>query len=229
MYHSVSECTDDPYRITVSPDRLDRQLGWLRAHGLTGVSVAGLLAAHHEGRAAGLVGLTFDDGYADFLDAAVPLLRRYGFTATVFVLPGRLGGQNDWDPLGPRKPLLTRDGIRAVAAAGMEIGSHGLFHTSLALTDDEQLRRETADSRKLIETITGAAPDGFCYPYGLVDARAVEAVRAAGYGYACAIAPGRLAGPHALPRMYIGEQDTAPRLRAKLVLQRWRTARMAAR
>ncbi|MEU6320384.1 polysaccharide deacetylase family protein [Streptomyces sp. NPDC047009] len=229
MYHSVSACTDDPYRITVSPHRLDRQLGWLRARGLTGVSVGRLLAAQCEGRATGLVGLTFDDGYADFLDSAMPLLRRYGFTATVFVLPGRLGGQNDWDPLGPRKPLLTQDGIRAVADEGMEIGSHGLFHTNLVTADDEQLRRETADSRKLIETITGAAPDGFCYPYGHVDARAVEAVRAAGYGYACAIAPGRLAGPHALPRTYIGAQDTALRLRAKLVLQRWRSTKVAAR
>jgi peptidoglycan/xylan/chitin deacetylase (PgdA/CDA1 family) len=229
MYHSVSQCTDDPYRITVSPHRLDRQLGWLHAHGLTGVSVARLRAAQHEGRATGLVGLTFDDGYADFLDTAMPLLRRYRFTATVFVLPGRLGGQNAWDPLGPRKPLLTQDGIRAVAEEGMEIGSHGLFHTSLVQTDDEQLRRETADSRRLIEMITGAAPDGFCYPYGHVDARAVEAVRAAGYGYACAIAPGRLDGPHALPRTYIGPQDTALRLRAKLVLHRWRSTKVAAR
>jgi peptidoglycan/xylan/chitin deacetylase (PgdA/CDA1 family) len=229
MYHSVGDCTDDPYRITVSPDRLDRQLAWLRARGLTGVSVARLLAARRQGRAAGLVGLTFDDGYADFLDAAVPLLRRYAFTATVFVLPGRLGGQNDWDPLGPRKPLLTRDGLRAAAEAGMEIGSHGLLHTSLAVADDEELRRETADSRKAIEAVTGAAPDGFCYPYGHADARAVQAVRAAGYRYACAIAPGRLAGPHALPRTYIGEQDTAPRLRAKLVRQLWRTVRTAAR
>lgn len=125
MYHSVDECRDDPYLVTVTPERLRRQLEWLRRRGLTGVGVGELLRAHAAGRASRLVGLTFDDGYADFLEHAVPLLLRYGHTATVFVLPGRLGGVNAWDEKGPRKPLLTTDGIRAAAAAGMEVGSHG--------------------------------------------------------------------------------------------------------
>ncbi len=52
--------------------------------------VAELMRAHAEGRR-GLVGLTFDDGYADFLHEALPVLRSHGCTATVFVLPGRPG------------------------------------------------------------------------------------------------------------------------------------------
>ncbi|NBM20332.1 polysaccharide deacetylase family protein [Streptomyces sp. GC420] len=225
MYHSVDDCADDPYNITVSPARLDRQLAWLRRRGLTGVSMTRLLAARARGGAAGLVGLTFDDGYADFVESAVPVLRGHGFTATVFVLPGRLGGRNDWDPLGPRKPLLTADGIRAAAADGMEIGSHGLLHTGLTGTGEEELRRETAGSRALIEEITGTAPEGFCYPYGHLDARAAEAVRTAGYGYACAIEPGPLTGAYALPRTYVGRRDTAVSLHAKRALHRWRGTR----
>lgn len=212
MYHSVADPAHDPYRITVSPDRLHRQLGWLRARGLRGVGVAELLRARAAGRGARLVGLTFDDGYQDFLDRAIPLLLRHGCTATLFVLPGMLGGVNDWDPLGPRRPLLTAHGIRAAAGAGMEIGSHGLAHRDLTAADDGALRAETARSRELLQEITGSGVAGFCYPYGTVDARAATAVRDAGYGYACAIDPGPLTGTYALPRAHIGEADTGPRL-----------------
>lgn len=218
MYHSVSSCTDDPYRITVSPYRLDRQLRWLRARGLSGVSVGELMRARAAGRGAGLVGLTFDDGYTDFVDSALPLLRRHGCTATVFVLPGRLGGENAWDELGPRKPLLDAQGIRTAAAEGMEVGSHGMMHTDLTTADDATVERETKQSRELLADITGTDPEGFCYPYGTVDPRAVKAVRNAGYGYACAIDPGALTCMHALPRVHIDASDTSVRLFLKRTL-----------
>lgn len=232
MYHSVSDGLHDPYRIAVSPDRLRRQLRWLRARGLRGVGVAELLRARAAGHGAGLVGLTFDDGYQDFLDEAVPLLLEHGCTATVFVLPGLLGGSNTWDPLGPRRPLLTEPAIRAAAGAGMEIGSHGLLHRDLTGADDDVLREETARSRALLTAVTGGPVAGFCYPYGTVDARAVRAVRDAGYAYACAIDPGPLTGPHALPRAHVGERDTGWRLTLKRRLHPLRrragTARAAA-
>lgn len=222
MYHSVGDCSDDPYRITVTPERLGRQLAWLCRRGLRGVSVADLLAARARGEGRDLVGLTFDDGYTDFLTGALPLLRRFRCGATLFVLPGRLGGDNAWDPLGPRKPLLTADGIRRAAAEGVEIGSHGLTHVDLTLADDAALTAEVAESRALLAELTGVPVDGFCYPYGTVDARVVEAVRKAGYRYACAIDPGPLTGPHALPRAHVGQNDTALRLYLKLRLHRLR-------
>ncbi|MFE3600873.1 polysaccharide deacetylase family protein [Streptomyces sp. NPDC059096] len=215
MYHSVADPTDDPYRVTVSPGRLDRQLRWLRRRGLTGVSMAELLRARTEGRGAGLVGLTFDDGYADFTANALPLLRKYGCTATVFVLPGRPGGTNEWDSPGPRKPLLTEDGVRQAAEAGMEIGSHGLLHLDLDTVDDATLAAETGRSRQLLRDLTGTEVGGFCYPYGTVAVRSLAAVRAAGYAYACAIDPGPLTGLFALPRIHVGERDTGLRLHLK--------------
>ncbi|MGW1538940.1 polysaccharide deacetylase family protein [Streptomyces sp. NPDC002309] len=215
MYHSVGDCSDDPYRVTVTPDRLDLQLGWLRRRELRGVSVAELLAARARGEDRGLVGLTFDDGYADFVEAALPVLRRHGCGATLFVLPGRLGGHNSWDPLGPRKPLLTADGIRAAAGQGVEIGSHGLTHVDLTKADDVTLTVETVESRAALTELTGAPVAGFCYPYGAIDRRAADAVRDAGYTYACAIDPGRLSGPYALPRLHIGQNDTSVRLLLK--------------
>src|SRR4051794_10794596 len=190
MYHSVSDCPDDPYNVTVTPERLDRQLAWLTRRGLRGVSVRELLAARARGAERGLVGLTFDDGFADFASDALPVLSRHGCTATVFVLPGRLGGENSWEPHGPRKPLLDVAGIRRAAAAGMEIASHGLTHLDLTRVGDEVLRAEVGDSRHLLAGITGADVEGFCYPYGYLDERVAAAVRRAGYRYACAISPG---------------------------------------
>ncbi|MFJ9863372.1 polysaccharide deacetylase family protein [Streptomyces sp. NPDC101165] len=222
MYHSVGDCADDPYRVTVTPGRLDRQLRWLRGRGLRGVSVAELLAARARGEGRALVGLTFDDGYADFLDNALPVLARWECTATLFVPPGRLGGDNAWDPLGPRKPLLTAAGVRHAALAGVEIGSHGLTHVDLTRADDTTLGAETAESRALLEKVTGTPVTGFCYPYGAVDRRAVDAVRKAGYGYACAIDPGALSGPYTLPRVHVGQNDTAVRLFLKHRLHRLR-------
>ncbi|WP_134044067.1 polysaccharide deacetylase family protein [Streptomyces bluensis] len=223
MYHSVGDTTDDPYRLTVSPGRLARQLGWLRRRGLRGVSMADLLAARARGGGRNLVGLTFDDGYTDFVDLAVPLLRRHGFGATVFVLPGRLDGENAWDALGPRKRLLGKQGIRVAAATdGIEVGSHGLTHIDLTRADAETLRAEVADSRALLSELTGTDIQGFCYPYGYLDQRVMDAVRDAGYRYACAVDPGPLNGVHALPRIHIGENDTSVRLFLKHRLHRLR-------
>ncbi|MFE6934035.1 polysaccharide deacetylase family protein [Streptomyces sp. NPDC057699] len=220
-YHSVSDPTEDPYGITVSADRLDEQLTWLRRRGLTGVGVAALLRARAAGKG-GLVGLTFDDGYADFLDEALPVLLAHGCSATVFVLPGRPGGSNAWDPLGPRRPLLTEEGIRTVAAAGMEVGSHGMLHRDLTALSDEELREETHGSRDALHRLVREAPSGFCYPYGTADRRVVESVREAGYAYGCALVPGALAGPLALPRTHVSHADRGARLRAKEIRHRLR-------
>ncbi|MGW2647720.1 polysaccharide deacetylase family protein [Streptomyces sp. NPDC001393] len=221
MYHSVSDHPEDPYDITVTPARLDRQLAWMRGRGLRGVSMRELLAARARGRERGLVGLTFDDGYADFVTAALPVLRRWQCGATVFVLAGLLGGENDWDPLGPRKRILDADGVRRAAAAGMEIASHGLTHVDLTRVGPRELDAEVRRSRTLLSELIDADVQGFCYPYGRVDADALAAVRGAGYGYACAIAPHpALAGDLALPRLHMGRADTAARLELKTRLAR---------
>jgi peptidoglycan/xylan/chitin deacetylase (PgdA/CDA1 family) len=222
MYHSISDSAEDPYRVTVSPSRFEQQLRWLRNRGLRGVSVRELLAAHARGRADGLVGLTFDDGYSDFVSCALPLLRQYNCTGTVFVLPGRLGQDNAWDANGPRRALLSADEIRRVADAGMEVASHGLHHVSLPDADRATLLAETAGSREAIRSLAGAPVDGFCYPYGHLDARSVRAVREAGYSYACGVDPGSLSSTFALPRAHIDQRDTGLRLFAKHMLHRVR-------
>lgn len=215
MYHSVAPYTRDPYLVTVDPRRFEQQLRWLARRGLRGASMWEVLDAERTGRAHGLVGLTFDDGYADFGRVVLPALRRYGFTATVFVLAERLGGDNVWDSEGPRKALMTADEVRQVADAGMEVGSHGMLHRPLGTAADATLLDEVGKSRTVLEQVTGRNVGGFCYPYGDVSRRVIEAVRCAGYDYGCAIRPSVLSGRHALPRTYVGDRDGSLRLHAK--------------
>lgn len=217
MYHSVAPYDEDPYLVTVHPARFLQQLRWLDRRGLRGTSMRELLATRRDAADHGLVGLTFDDGYADFSEHVLPALRRFGFTATVFVLADRLGGWNCWDEAGPRKALMTAEQVRHAAASGMEIGSHGRRHVSLTSTvlGGEAVTAEVAGSRAILQEVSGQEISGFCYPYGHVNAAAVNAVRAAGYRYGCAIWPSPLTGLHALPRTYIGDRDGSLRLRAK--------------
>ncbi|OIV35992.1 hypothetical protein BIV57_18625 [Mangrovactinospora gilvigrisea] len=220
MYHSVAHTADDPYNITVTPERLDRQLAWLRRRGLRGVSVAELLDAHTAGRSRGMVGLTFDDGYADFAEHALPVLRRHRCTATLYVVAGRIGEVNAWDEQGDRRRLLDADGVRAMARAGVEIGAHGMLHRHMAGLPEAELKDETAGCRALLEEVLGRAPAGFCYPYGEADAAAAAAVEDAGFAYACGIRRTGLTGRWALPRRYVGSMDVWWRLEAKLLKQR---------
>jgi peptidoglycan/xylan/chitin deacetylase (PgdA/CDA1 family) len=228
MYHSISPArVPDPHRIRVTPARLGAHLRLLRRLGLRGVSLVELLAARERGRADGLVGLTFDDGYTDFLDHAVPVLARHGMTATLYVVAGRLGGTNEWDA-GPRLRLVDADQVRAVAAAGHEVGSHTLTHARLTGAGAATLAEEVTGSRRVLEEVLQADVPGFCYPWGDFDAAAVEAARAAGYDHACVTGDYVPGHRFAVPRSYVAPGDGAPHLLAKLARHHWRMRGVAA-
>ena len=84
-------------------------------------------------------------------------------------------------------------------------------------------------SRAVLSEITGREIEGFCYPYGAVGEREVRAVRAAGYGYACAVRSSAVDGLHAIPRTFVGDRDTSPRLSAKVARHRLAHRRRAGR
>jgi peptidoglycan/xylan/chitin deacetylase (PgdA/CDA1 family) len=220
MYHGIADVPQDPNQLCVSPSRFAAQLAWMHRHGLRGVGVGTLLDAMRTGRQRGLVGITFDDGYANVLDAALPELRRRGFGATAFIIADRLGGTNEWDP-GPAWPLLDADGVRELAAAGIEIGSHSATHARLAGLSPRVLAAEVAASKASLSALVGTEIRGFAYPYGSMDAAARHSVRAAGYAYACAVqAPSADIGLMALPRVYASQRDGACRMAVKRLLYR---------
>jgi peptidoglycan/xylan/chitin deacetylase (PgdA/CDA1 family) len=222
MYHSISPSTGpDPHALRVHPARLDRHLRLLRRLGLRGVSLSELLRATDRGEARGLVGLTFDDGYTDYLEHALPVLQRHGMTSTLYVVAGRLGGSNQWDD-GPRLGLLDADQVRAVAAAGQEVGSHTMTHPHLAGADASTLAAEIGGSRQVLADVLQAEVSSFCYPYGEFDDAAADAVRAAGYDSGCVIGDYEPGDRATLPRCYVSPRDTAGHLVARMARHRVR-------
>ncbi len=224
MYHGVEDVPQDPYDLWVTPARFAEQMTWLAERGLRGVSMETLVAAMRAGRERGLVGITFDDGYVNVLENAVPELLRHGFTATMFVVSGQLGGTNEWDG-EPVRPLMSAQQVAEVAGAGMEIGSHGATHIQLAGLDADRLKTEVSDSRSTLSELLGRPVQGFAYPYGTMDAAARHAVREAGYDYACAVETTTAElGIMALPRTIFGPRDGATRMAVKRIFFRGNTA-----
>ena len=129
------------------------------------------------------VHLSFDDGYADFAAIAHPLMRRWGFPSSVYMVAGLLGADAAWlPPEGlPSARLMSPDALRRVDADGARVGSHTASHRRLLRLDPADLQREVAGSRETLEAALNRPVLDFCYPYGDLDRAAVEAVRAAGY------------------------------------------------
>lgn len=229
MYHSISPVVaDDPHSLRVRPETFDRHLAHLRRRGLRGVSMTEWLAASRCGEASRLVALTFDDGYRDFLEHAMPIMARHGMTGTVYVVAGKIDGTSDWVVGGPDAPLMTADDIRAAAAAGHEVSSHTTTHARLDHLSAGDLRSEVAESRAILEDVVGGPVSGFAYPYGAFDDAAVTAVREAGYDYAAATDDHTRRDGFAIARIFLSDRDNSLRLEAKLVRHRIRGLARAA-
>lgn len=218
MYHAVCPPPDNPNTIFTSPELFQAQMRYLERRNLRGVSMRELRRASSMGNAKRLVGLTFDDGYENFLQYALPVLERFGFSATVFVVAGMLGEENDWefrrDPR-PRMKLLGAEGVREVSARGMEVGSHSMTHPKLTDLEPELLEEEVSDSRQVLGEVLGEEVDGFSYPYGFIDGASVQAVRRAHYAYACAVVVRVERNTFDLPRITVTE-DNLLKFAAKL-------------
>lgn len=193
-YHNVAIAPEDAgfKLLYVSPDKFERQLWTLRRLGLRGVSTGEGFARLQNGTARGCVAFTFDDGYADTLTAAAPLLKRYGFGATCYVVSGALGTHNRWDAeyLRETKLLMSRAQLEEWLAAGMEVGSHSCTHQRLHELPPDAAHQEVAESRVALRNMLGVPIEHFAYPFGDFSADTVELVRRAGYATAVTVLPG---------------------------------------
>jgi peptidoglycan/xylan/chitin deacetylase (PgdA/CDA1 family) len=202
---------------------------YLKQHNLRGVSIRELRRAISTGNGQKLVGLTFDDGYEDFLHNALPVLERVGFSATVFVVAGMLGGENNWEHVyepRPRMRILRAEGLREVSKRGIEVGSHSMTHRKLPSLDPVALDQEVNDSRRILSEILDESVEGFCYPYGSSTDATAEVVRRAGYAYACAWNALGEWGDYTLPRIPVSERDGTVRFAAKIKAY-WQYSRIA--
>ena len=219
-YHRVD---DDDQRSCVRPTQFLQQMGYLATHAYRVITLERLGHALVSGETLPerSVILTFDDGFADNYTQAYPILQRFGFPATIFLTVGFIG--TDVLPVlsGPHRPArpLSWSQVHEMGRHGIGFGSHTLTHPSLPRLGTEELRQEVYGSRLLLEEKLARDIPFFCYPKGEVTAPVKAAVQQAGYLGACSTYPGPIRSQSdlfALPRTYIGRDDTLGDFRKKL-------------
>jgi peptidoglycan/xylan/chitin deacetylase (PgdA/CDA1 family) len=224
-YHSIA--SEGPRYLTVTAELFERQLAELRRRGLRSGGL-GDLAAMAEGRTAeSSVFLTFDDGFRDNYETALPLLREHGFGAFVFVLPPLLddGAPLRWPEVVKdqgRHPLTMRSVtwqmLEEMKEGGFEVGSHTLSHTHLPELHGDALREELWESRARIKERLGSC-DTLAYPFGEWSPEVAAATRECGYRFAFSLPTKtgqRGATPHSIPRINVDYRDEERRFGAKL-------------
>lgn len=154
--------------------------------------------------------LTFDDGYRNFYDCALPILAAHGFPATLFMVTGLLGKTAAWlenDAGQPRPALLDAAALRELHRYRITVGSHTVSHPRLSQLPTTAVTEEISRSKAELENLLGYPVAHFCYPYGDYDERARDAVREAGYqtGLTCIRGAANTASnPFEIPRKGIG-------------------------
>lgn len=231
MYHQIDE---PPPRGTalrgliVAPSSFGWQMNMLRLLGYKGLSMQDLEPYLKGDKHGKVVGITFDDGYKNNVQNALPVLRRHGFTATCYGVSSMIGGTNRWDQgKVAEKPLMTLDDWRTWRDAGMEIGSHTRTHAKLTELPQELARVEIAQSKQELEHAIGCEVRHFCYPYGWYGLEHQAMVCEAGYASATTTRRGRVhegADPYTLHRIMVA-RATNPMLFGAKILTRYEDKR----
>ncbi len=220
MYHqiAVEPPKGTPLRgLVVSPGTFYRQMSLMYLLGYRGLSMGALMPYLRGERHGKVFGITFDDGYENNFHNALPVLRRFQFSATCYAVAGRIGQSNIWDMdqgVG-QVPLMDRIQLQAWIDAGQEVGSHTSHHVDLTLCDAQKLESEIAGSRSLLEAVL-AQPSGvqhFCYPYGRFHTGVLRQTAKAAYASATTTQRGRVLVPVqdnalALPRVLVSRSTT---------------------
>jgi len=188
MYHRVSnDWSPATRRWTVTPAELEEQLALLREHEFRAVTFEewGKAGFDHRPLPGRRVMLTFDDGYSDFAEHALPLIERYGFEAELFVVTGHVGATNDWETtLRERYRLMDWATIAQLPPKTVHIGSHTDTHRMLTAVSAEVATRELVRSRLTLEQRLGRGVSSLAYPYGPASGAVQQLARAAGYDFA---------------------------------------------
>ncbi|WP_067481469.1 polysaccharide deacetylase family protein [Actinomadura hibisca] len=186
MYHSIkARPPRGTAALAVSPGAFADQMALLAERGFTPVPFSALGGPGLPGKP---IVITFDDGYADFHEHALPVLERHGFPATVFVTTGWLADAGPDAAGRPLDTMMAWSQVREAAAHGVEVGGHSHSHPQLDQLGDAALREELIRNKGLLEERLGGPVTTMAYPFGYSSARVRRAVRAAGYDSACAVA-----------------------------------------
>lgn len=179
LYHSVGGNRERGDRFAVSLPRFEAHMQLLRERARESLTVSGLvgLLSSRKPPPPRPVVITFDDGYADFAELALPVLERHGLASTLYVTTGEVGraGMLSWDQLG--------DAMQR----GVELGGHTHSHPQLDLLPRSAVAQELETCKRLLEDRLGDEVTTFAYPHGYHDRQVREAVIEAGFRSAAAV------------------------------------------
>jgi peptidoglycan/xylan/chitin deacetylase (PgdA/CDA1 family) len=227
MYHALVEQPQPG----LNPLHLDcalfeAHLAWLQAQGYAGITATELC---HQLDAqllpAKAVAFTFDDGYLSLLTLAAPLLRKYGFSATLFLTTGFVG-----DPDFSAAPAFARDvppsdrpltwaEVKALQGMGWDIQAHSHRHRPHAELAPAELAAEMQESRRCIAEQMGQAPHLYAFPYGSYSRHALAQLPRLGYTTGFSVHSGQAtpgSDRRRMPRLEMNSHCTLPRF-ARLV------------
>jgi peptidoglycan/xylan/chitin deacetylase (PgdA/CDA1 family) len=198
MYHMVREHVPGSRanKMRVRPEDFDAQVRWLKENGWEFVTVSEIADRREGGKR---VAITFDDGYRDNLVHALPILQKHGAKMTLYLVADRESCP-DWPAQRrasragsdlSKEERLTDDEVREMVASGLvELGSHTMNHVDLTQVDEETKRRELAESKCVMEELSGQPVRTFCYPFGLFAEGDPERLRELGYEAALTVEQG---------------------------------------
>ncbi|HEX9967662.1 MAG TPA: polysaccharide deacetylase family protein [Solirubrobacterales bacterium] len=224
-YHSIAPA--GPRFLTVSRELFEAQLDAIEARGLRCGGLAELAALAAGERIEPTAFLTFDDGFVDNYETAMPILRERGHKAFVFVLPPLVddGARFEWPEVAAdaaRHPdsmrSVTWPMLEEMREAGWEVGAHTLTHPHLPDLGPERLREELSESRAKVRERLGSC-DTFAYPFGEWSPAVAEAAADCGYRFAFTLPTTtgqRAATPLTIPRVNVDYRDSGLRLATKL-------------
>ena len=198
MYHQIDHAPPAGSALrglVVAPHTFFLHMAAMRLLGYRGLSMSDLMPYLLGQKTGKVFGITFDDGYANNLRHAAPVLKRFGFSSTCYVVPQLCGKTNQWDIDNgvAQVPLMNQQEMQAWVDAGQELGSHTLTHARLTDATQATKQAEIEDSRRAIDAMVSQRQGicHFCYPYGAFDAEVVAMVRQSGYATATTTIRGR--------------------------------------
>ena len=167
-YHSID---DSGSVISTTPGKFQSQMQYLAESSFKVISLKDVTICIRENRPfpSEAVAITFDDGFKNIYDIAYPVLKEFGFKATVFLVPGYCGKNNQFDGQLegiPTMDLLGWDEIMEMAINGIDIGAHTMSHPNLSELSIDQACEEIVKSKSMIEKQLDMDVLFFAYPYG---------------------------------------------------------------
>ncbi len=187
------------FNLSTSPKMFTAQMQYLADNGFHVISLHDAVVAirQHRSLPSRPVVLTFDDGYADFFTAAVPVMRAHGFTATDFVISGRMGVPG----------FLSAAQVVAADQQGFTIGAHTVDHYALAALAPARAAWEMRQGKLALESVLGHPVIDFAYPYGSFNSYAMGQARTLGFETAVSTLVGKVHTPAqlmSLSRLRVG-------------------------